>query len=190
MPSAMSQQPFVLLREIELRSREKALGLPQKVEVRQTWSGIGFRVNGTNLISGLEEVNAILELPPMTKVPGALPWVKGVANIRGTLLPILDLKGFIDGEVAPSGRRTRIIVISEGELSAGLVVDEVVGMRHFFDEEFSSEIPDVPEEMKSYLAGAYRQSGNSWAVFSMRQLAESHRFIQVAVQKKKKNSRV
>ena len=179
MPEAVAQQPFALLREIELRSREEALGLPQQVEVRRTWSGIGFKINGTNLISNLEEVDEILEVPPMTKVPGALPWVRGVANIRGTLLPILDLNGFIHGEVANAGRRSRIIVIQEGELSAGLVVDEVVGMRHFFDEEFTSALPDVSDEMKSFLAGAYRQSGNSWAVFSMRQLAESNRFIQV-----------
>lgn len=180
MPVTLAQQPFALLREIELRSRQKAMGLPQKIEVRRTWSGIGFKVSGVNLISSLDEVDEILELPPMTRVPGALPWVKGVANIRGTLLPILDLKGFIDGEVASAGRRTRILVIKEGELTAGLVVDEVVGMRHFFDEEYTSEAAGISEEMKPYLAGAYRQGGVSWAVFSMRQLAESGRFIRVA----------
>ena len=45
MVSAVEDNPlFELLREIESRSRQKALGIPQRVEVRNTWSGICFRV--------------------------------------------------------------------------------------------------------------------------------------------------
>ncbi|NIQ08579.1 MAG: chemotaxis protein CheW, partial [Gammaproteobacteria bacterium] len=69
--------------------------LPQKIEVRRTWSGIGFRLGEYLLVSPTSEIIEILKCPPLTRVPSALSWVKGIANIRGTLLPVIELKGFL-----------------------------------------------------------------------------------------------
>lgn len=87
---------FEILRDIEARSRQKALGLPSQVEVRLSWSGIGFRIGDVRLVAEFGEVSEILPYPPMTRVPSAQPWVMGLANIRGTLMPILDLGNFIE----------------------------------------------------------------------------------------------
>lgn len=102
---------YALLQDIDVRSRTKALGLPQQIEVRRTWSGIGFRLGDVYLLSKLEEVDEILISPEVTRVPSALSWVKGIANIRGMLLPIMDLRDFIDGEAIQAGRKTRVILI-------------------------------------------------------------------------------
>jgi|LGVF01.2.fsa_nt_gb twitching motility protein PilI len=172
---------YALLQDIELRSRTKALGLPQQVEVRRTWSGVGFRLGNVNLLSKLEEVDEILVSPEMTKVPSALSWVKGIANIRGMLLPIMDLKDFIDGEAIKPGRKTRIILIKKGELVSGLMVDEVFGMRHFFEEERTNNVPDVSDNLKKYLHGAFRKGNTHWGIFNMDNLAVDPGFIEVAV---------
>ncbi len=44
---------FDLLRDIETRSRRNALGLPQQVDTRKTWSGIGFRIGDVRLLPPL-----------------------------------------------------------------------------------------------------------------------------------------
>ena len=172
---------YALLQDIELRSRTKALGLPQQVEVRRTWSGVGFRLGNVNLLSKLEEVDEILISPEMTRVPSALSWVKGIANIRGMLLPIMDLKDFIDGEAIKSGRKTRIILIKKGELVSGLMVDEVFGMRHFFEEERTNNVPEVSDNLKKYLQGAFRKGDTHWGIFDMDNLAVDPGFLKVAV---------
>ena len=172
---------YALLQDIELRSRTKALGLPQQVEVRRTWSGVGFRLGKVNLLSKLEEVDEIMISPEMTRVPSALSWVKGIANIRGMLLPIMDLKGFIDGEAIKSGRKTRIILIKKGELVTGLMVDEVFGMRHFFEEERTNNIPEVSDNLKKYLQGAFRKGDTHWGIFDMDNLAVDPGFLEVAL---------
>ncbi len=178
--TSLAQQPFALLRELEARSRRHARGLPQQVEVRRPWSGIAFRVSGVLLVSGIAEINEILDYPQMTRVPGAHAWVRGLANIRGTLLPILDLAGFIGDRLITPGRDTRILAVQQGGVSAGLVVDEVVGLRHFFEEERSDELPEAPDGMRGYLDGAYRHASGHWGVFSMARLAADPRFLQVA----------
>lgn len=171
---------YALLEDIDLRSRTKALGLPQQIEVRRTWSGVGFRLGDVHLLSKLEEVDEILISPEMTRVPSALSWVKGIANIRGMLLPIMDLSDFIDGDAIQAGRKTRVILIKKGELVSGLMVDEVFGMRHFFEEERTENVPESSEKLKKYLQGAFRKGDMHWGIFDMDNLAEDPGFLQVA----------
>ncbi|MFK5913359.1 MAG: chemotaxis protein CheW [Woeseiaceae bacterium] len=172
---------FSLLQEIDKRSRSKALGLPQQLEVRRTWTGVGFRLGSVNLLSKLEEVDEILISPVMTKVPSALSWVKGIANIRGMLMPILDLRDFIDGESIKHSRKTRVILIKKGEIVSGLMVDEVFGMRHFFEEERTESIPGVSENLQKYLQGAFLKGKSHWGIFNMDNLAADPSFLEVAV---------
>jgi len=181
MSVATFKDPFSLLKDIEVRSQEKALGLPQQMEIRRTWSGIGFRVGETYLVSAIDEVSEILIYPDMTRVPSAQGWVRGIANVRGVLLPIMDFSGVIDGQVSKLGRKSRVLVIQQNDMNTGLVVDEVFGMRHFFDEEKVSDLPSVSARLQSYLAGAYQQGDSHWGIFSMSNLAQSEEFKNVAV---------
>lgn len=170
---------YALLQDIESRSRTKALGLPQQVEVRKTWTGVGFRLGNINLLSTLEEVDEILVSPEMTRVPNAISWVKGIANIRGMLLPIMDLKDFIDGEAIKSGRKTRVLLIKKGELVSGLMVDEVFGMRHFFEEERTESVPEISDNLNKYVKGAFQQGDNHWGIFNLDNLVTDPSFLDV-----------
>lgn len=178
--SNAAASPLALLREIDARSRRCALGLPQQVEVRKTWSGIGFRIDGLRLVTSLGEVREILHYPSLTRVPGAKSWVRGIANVRGNLLPIMDLKGFLEGVGTELGRQSRVLVIRDGGMSAGLLVDEVLGLRHFFDEEATGVPPSCSESLAAHLRGGYRQGDTHWGLFSMQALAENPQFMEVA----------
>jgi len=177
---APSQHPLVLLREIERRSKANAFELPQQLDIRTTWDGVGFRVGNMQLVAAVDEVKEILPLPRITAVFGAKRWVKGVANIRGTLLPVMDLQDFAQGVAAPPGRRSRILVVRHKGIAAGLVVDEILGLKHFYEEEYGAELGEVEPAYVRYLRGAYRQEGETWPVFSMAALVESPEFMQVA----------
>ena len=178
--AATSMTPFSILREIEDRSRTRALGLPQQVEVRRTWSGIGFRVGDLLLVSSLGQISEMLVFPTMTRVPHAKPWVLGISNIRGMLHPVIDLRGFIEGTMTDKGRRARILIIQHDNLSAGLLVDEAMGLRHFFDEERVGGLSSLPEAYREFVVGGYKQGNTQWGVFSMEKLATNKRFLEVA----------
>lgn len=175
-----SQHPLLLLQDIERRSKVHAFELPQQLDVRVTWDGVGFRVGEVPLVAAVDEVKEILPVPRLTAVFGAKRWVKGVANIRGTLLPVMDLQGFIQGGVTLPGRRSRLLVVRHKGISAGLMVDEVLGLKHFYEEEFSPESGAGDPAFGHYLRGSYRQEGEIWPVFSMAALVDSPEFMQVA----------
>lgn len=181
MTPVQEKSPLLLLQELELKAKRAAHGLPQQMNIQSTWDAIGFGLMGQRLVVAMKDVREILRLPVMTRIPGARSWVLGLANIRGNLMPVLDLQGFLTNQSAGSKRRTRVLVISQRGVTAALMVDEVYGMRHFLEEEFSPQhSAAVGTSLGSYLVGSYRQTGEQWGVFDMNKLFETPEFMKVA----------
>lgn len=176
----MDKAPILLLHELSQRSRDKAHSLPQQIEVKATWEGVGFRLDDRGWVVPLDQVKEILTKVNISHIPGAKEWVRGVANVRGNLLPILDLKGFLLGKTTKMSRQSRILVMQHKGVVAGLLVEEVMGMRHFLEEEFSTDTSELDVPFKQMLIGQYRQRGESWGVFNINRLAELPEFMQVA----------
>jgi twitching motility protein PilI len=173
--------PIALLREIERRSREHAAGLPQQEELKSTSLAIGFRIGGLKMVTPVDEVTELLTYPSLSRVPGTKTWVRGIANVRGNLLPIMDLQDYLTKQPTVLTVKSRVLVVNHGGIFSGLLVDEVLGLRHFQDEERKSKLPEVDNFIKSYLSGAYQQDTEEWGIFSMHALAKSPLFLQVAV---------
>jgi len=174
------QLPILLLYEMAQRGRQFAHSLPQQIEVKTTWDGVGFKVGDIMAVAPLDQVKEILTSATISRIPGAKDWIKGVSNVRGNLLPILDLQGFLWGKQTKMTRHSRILVIQHKGISAGLIVNEVLGMRHFLEEEFSKDVSAFDAAVQPLLSGAYRQSGEHWAVFDIHKLVETPEFLRVA----------
>lgn len=174
------QSPFEFLRRLEQRGRDHRAELPAQDEVRREWAGIGFRLGGKRFVSPMDEVTEILTYPHLSVVPRTKSWVRGIANVRGNLLPIMDLNGYLGRRAATLTRLSRVLVIAHEGLTAGLLVDEVLGMRHFFEEDRRSVPDEVESELQPYLASAFEREDGDWYVFSMRTLARHPQFLKVA----------
>lgn len=175
------KHPFDLLLTIEQQSKKNAKGLPQQTKARSLWSGIGFRIGDIIMTTPLTQVNEILHYPKLTLVPGTLPWVKGLANIRGTLLPIMDLQNFLGQAPIQLKPQSRIMVIQQDDLSVGLLVDEVMGLRHFDPDKRVTRIKKMDPAIKAHIRGAFQQDEKTWHLFDMATLTEDPQFYKVAV---------
>jgi purine-binding chemotaxis protein CheW len=78
----------------------------------------------------IARVEEIIRLPEITPVPRARQGVVGVINLRGTIIPVVDLRR-LEG-VAPSvpTKSTRVVVVKVGEHTIGLIVDAVTEVLH------------------------------------------------------------
>ncbi len=124
--------PFAALSDIAKRSKSFAEGLPAQEEVVELWSGIGFTLAGEHFVAPMGEVIEILHLPRVTQIPGVKNWMLGLANVRGRLLPVMDLGHFFNlTKTSMSSRNKRVLVVEHGEVLSGLVVDSVQGMQYF-----------------------------------------------------------
>lgn len=181
MTTQRNNSPLQILRGIEARCREQAYELPRQIEVKEDWMGIGFRLGQHRLVAPLDQVVEILTYPGMSKVPGSKEWVRGIANVRGNLLPIMDLQGYLSGRSASTNRRSRVLVVNHKGVFSGLVVDEVLGLKHFMPEQRVNESPIKDAALKPYLQFGFEVGSEHWSVFSMHRLAETPQFLQAAI---------
>jgi twitching motility protein PilI len=178
---SLRDKPFELLRELERLARVALSGQGRDAANEREWVGVAFRMSSENFMVAREETREVLGYPAaITRVPGAKPWIRGIANVRGQLLPIVDLRAFLGGGVTNVTRSSRVLVANHREVPAGLLVDEVQGFRRFADNEFGATVPPTIIRCERYLAGAFRRGADSWPVFSLRSLLESTEFVQAA----------
>ena len=178
---ALRDRPFELLKALEKRSRALVATTEREASLGNEWVGVAFRMGGESFLVAREETREVLGLPPgITRVPGAKPLVKGIANVRGQLLPMIDLRQFLGSGLISASRNTRVVVVNHREIPAGLLVDEVLGFRRFAESDFDSEPPPTVIRCDSFLAGAFRRGGEIWPVLSLKTLVESQQFLQAA----------
>ena len=178
---SLRDRPYELLRELDRRARAAAQGKPASAAEGTEWVGIAFRLGGEAFLMAREETREVMSYPAtVTRVPGAKAWIRGLSNLRGQLLPIVDLRAFLGSGATNVSRTTRVLVANHREIPAGLLVDEVMGFRRFYEKEFSADLPPTLLRCERYLAGAFKRGAEVWPVFSARTLLESTSFLQAA----------
>ena len=172
--------PFLVLADYEERSLAHVAGLPEQLDAPGLWRGVAYRIGSHRLASGFDEVIEILPLPALTTVPGAQPWMLGVANVRGTLLPVVDLKQFLEGERTVMHESQRVLVVRQPGGEVAVTIDELYGQRSFVDGQ-GIDLAQVSEGRYShFIDRAYRMGEQDWGVFSLARLARTPEFRQAA----------
>eukprot|EP00730_Choanoeca_flexa_P006760 TRINITY_DN12220_c2_g3_i3.p1 TRINITY_DN12220_c2_g3~~TRINITY_DN12220_c2_g3_i3.p1 ORF type:complete len:189 (+),score=30.57 TRINITY_DN12220_c2_g3_i3:909-1475(+) len=175
-----TQHPFELLQQLAGQCRQQAAGLPSQDEVSETWSGVGFRLAGHVMLAAMGEITEILHEPRYTALPRVKAWVRGVANVRGRLLPIVDMSRFFGVATSGGRKQRRVLVLDRDDLFVGLLVDEVLGMQHLPVSTFSTELPELEPRVRPYVIGGY-QGEREALVFNFRALARDQDFLDVAI---------
>lgn len=98
----------------------------------EDWAEDGDRVlivsvDRRQLAIPLAAARGVVRIHAVTRVPGAAPWVAGVAAVRGALVAIGDLC-VLDGRSRVAAREGLVVLVEDGERLAGLRVAEVVGV--------------------------------------------------------------
>ena len=173
---------FNVLQSLAAKSLGAAQQLPAQAGVVEQWRGIGFSLLGFDFIVPMEELVEMLEIPEFTRLPGVHSWVKGVANIRGRLLPVFDLAAFFSGALVGSKKNQRLLVIDKQNLYAGLWVDAVYGMQYFPVDTRSDNVPAaLSEYLLRFTDGCFDVDGRKWIVFHPVLLCQEPQFLDVAL---------
>ena len=177
--------PFDLLADYERRSLEHVPGLPEQLDAPGLWRGVGYRVGSHRLASGFDEVREILPLPVITPVPGSQPWMLGVANVRGNLLPIVDLKQFLEGERTVLHESQRVLLVRQPGGDVAVLIDELFGQRSFtqpqlLEGEQMEQAQLAQGRYAHFIDRGYRIDEHLWGIFSLDRLARTPEFRQAA----------
>ena len=172
--------PLSLLHQMQQQSRSNSPGLPEQVQLATLWSGLGFRIANLQFVTPLDQISEVLHCPTMTPVPGTKSWLKGIANVRGTLYTIVDLAEYFGKPPVELDDKSRLLIMNIAGLSTALMVNEVLGLRHFDEELERHDVARLNDPAMIHAQGAFLRDEVLWGVFDMHSLAESGVFMNVA----------
>jgi twitching motility protein PilI len=170
--------PFALLLELERRAKDAIARGQGKEQAAEEWIGVAFRLASQRFVTARADVREVLPLAEqVTRIPGAKPWLRGIANIRGQLLTIVDLRAFLGAGSTHSDRKARLLLVASREVPTAIIVDEVLGFRRFADTDYSDVRPVTEIRCEHYLAGSYRREGETFPLFDLGLLLDDPAFL-------------
>lgn len=176
----MASNGFIELLRLADRAVKRKKG--EHFTVKTQWLGVAFMLGGEQLIAPLGDVAEVLTMPDITPVPLTKPWLTGIANVRGRLLPITNMSSFLGiTSVKSHQSRQKLLVIDQPKIFSGLQVDEVLGIQTFNQRQY--EPIGLPPEspLADYTHGRFRQNDQTWYVFMPSFLTQDPRYLEAAL---------
>ena len=115
-------------------------------------------VSGESFVVDLKYVREVFEVMAITPVPGMPPILNGVANLRGTIVPVADLRSAL--RLSVSGPPAKyVVVIQHGDKMMAVLVDKLPKVCDVLAEEFVSDVSQAMGGMPSFVGGVWKQAG-------------------------------
>jgi purine-binding chemotaxis protein CheW len=105
---------------------------------------------------GLLRIREIIKVRPITEVPRAPAFVVGIISVRGTIVPVLDLRRRLGHPAPEPGPAARILIVTREDEPYGLVVDEVVHVVRLHAEDIEPPPPVVGPGEAEFVSGIGR----------------------------------
>jgi chemotaxis signal transduction protein len=112
----------------ETATRSELDGTGPVAAVEAVPDAIVVRLGVARYAVPMADVAEVVPVPRVTRVPGMPPWLAGVVNWRGHVLPLLDLRPVLGEPSSPLPTSSRVVVLTRDGIEAGLVVELVTGL--------------------------------------------------------------
>ncbi len=112
----------------------------QEILDEEAQKNLTFTIGDETYGIQIENITQIIGIQHITFIPHQPPYVKGVINLRGQIIPVMEVRTKFDKPVIEYDDRTCIIVVNKEDLYVGLIVDRVSEVLNIKE----SEIADTP----------------------------------------------
>ena len=112
-------------------------------------------------------VQEIIRLPKMVELPGTPDYVEGISSLRGTVLPIFDIRTRFGMKREAHTDRSRVLVIDVGGKQTGLVVDSVRQVTRVGRNEFEPPPAAIRSETTDYIDGVVKLEGGKRVIIAL-----------------------
>lgn len=127
-----------------------------------------FQLNDQQYALPIQETQEIIRMSNITRVPNTKHYVEGIINLRGSIVPVISLNKRLNLPVTGYGEDTRIIVVEHGGQKVGMIVDVVLEVGRFTEDEI--EPPSVAGDSVDYLKGVVKKKDQLWLLLNLGQV--------------------
>jgi twitching motility protein PilI len=168
---------FAKLLEYEKRAADFIPGNKAGAGPSDEWSGVVFGLGESRLACDIDRISEILPCPPSTPVPGAKAWIIGLANVRGELLTVVDLAWYLTGVRSPLTNSSRILAASLNKAPIGLLIDDVLGQRHFLESDATPAALEDDSPLSGVVTKQHELGSETWHELDLDRLFSSPEFL-------------
>ncbi len=136
-----------------MANEETTNGLDEGIQV------VAFKLRDEEYGVSILNVQEIRNLTDITRVPFAADFIKGVINLRGSVLPVIDLKQRLGLEQTPYTDDTRIVTVMVDELQVGMLVDAVTEVLTIKTKPVDAKKAVNGKEITKFLSGIGNMDG-------------------------------
>ncbi len=115
-----------------------------------------FELNSESYGVDVSRVQGIIPMQAISVVPGAPIFIEGVINLRGAIVPVVDLRTRFNLALPTNGRKSVIVVIELANLHIGLIVDKVTEVVKMAETDIEPPSPLLTSVDTAYLRGIGR----------------------------------
>ncbi|MFA5575828.1 MAG: chemotaxis protein CheW [Tissierellaceae bacterium] len=113
---------------------------------------VTFKLNKEYYGFPIDKVISIERMQKFTRIPNSTKHLKGVINLRGEVIPLIDLRQKLNMELKEIDNNSRIIIVTEDEIVAGLIVDSSSEVMEIHNKNIDI-MPIADNEDISYVSG-------------------------------------
>ena len=147
---------------------------------RNTSQFVGFQIDGQQYAFRIEQIQEIVIPDQVTKTPQVAEYVEGVSNLRGTIIPIINLRRLFGLQHKSADADTRTIVVNVGERTMGCTVDMVSQVMRIPDEDIQDAPETVTADGANYITGFATVGGRLMIVLDIDELLDPEKLDQVS----------
>lgn len=138
-----------------LRARARALAreITNSATTIATLEVIEFGLAHERYALAAAHVREVHPLEDLTPLPGTPPFVAGIVNVRGRILPVIDIRKFFDLPEAGITDAHNILLVHTDEMELGILADTVAGVRSIPLDTLQSSLPTLTGLREEYLKG-------------------------------------
>ncbi len=112
-----------------------------------------FKLGGEHYGVNIVAVESIIKVQEITKMPHVPNFIEGITNLRGAVIPVIDLRKRFDLPQGEETKDTRIVVVEMGNITAGMVVDAVTEVVHVATDDIEPPSPMVNTVDTAFITG-------------------------------------
>lgn len=134
-----------------------------------------FVLDGTQYAVPMENVLELQRLPRITPLPSVPDWLRGVTNLRGEVLSVVDLRSLLGLSQAESSMSQRLVVVRSTveEIATGWIVDRMIGVRRLAMDDMQPSSTLTIGAAVRFLSGIVDYEGQLIAVLDVNRVLSS-----------------
>ena len=132
---------------------------------------IVFRIDGENFGIDIAEINSIILMPEITFMPKMPPYFQGIISLRGSVIPVINLRKRMNLEDKEFDKDTRIIILNlENDEMMGIIVDEVKEVMNIENDQIQVPSPFLKKE-DSLISGVGKKEDQLISIFEVSKIS-------------------